>query len=58
MIYSDLIKYIIVVITKTLLMRYIFFFKGEHEHIISTGQYKNYQSFANLQLKTFKDFFS
>ena len=50
--YSDIIEYNIVGDTKTPLMRCIpFISKVKSGDIISTGQYMNYQSFANLQFK-------
>ena len=52
MIYSDVIEYIIVVDTKTPLVRCVpFISKVKNGHIISTGQHMNYQSFKNLQFK-------
>ena len=52
MIYSDIIEYNIVGDTKTPLLRCIpFISKVKNGDIISTGQYMNYQSFTNLQIK-------
>ena len=59
MIYSDIIEYNIVGDTKTPLLRCISFIsKVKNGDIKSTGQYMNYQSFTNLQIKKFlKNFF-
>ena len=52
MIYTDIIEYRIVGDTKTPLLRCIpFISKVKSRDIISTGQYKNYQSLTKLQLK-------
>ena len=51
MIYSDIIEYNIVDDTKTLLRCISFISKVKNGDIISTGQYMNYQSIANLQYK-------
>ena len=54
MIYSDIIANKIVGDTKTPLLRCIpFISKVKNGDIISTGQYKNYQSLTNLQFKKF-----
>ena len=54
MIYSDIIEHKIVGDTKTPLLLCIpFISKVRNGDIISTGQYMNYQSFTNLQLKIF-----
>ena len=58
MIYSDITEYDIVGDTKTSLLRCIFFIcKIKHGDIISAGQYMNYQSFTNLQIKIKKNSF-
>ena len=52
MIYTDLIEYIIVGDTKAPLLRcFLFISKLKSGNIITTGQYMNYQTFSNLQLK-------
>ena len=54
MIYSDIIEYNIVGDTKTPLLRCIpFLSKVKKVDIISTGHYKNYHSFTNLQFKNY-----
>ena len=58
MIYCDIIEYNIVGDTKILLRCISFIFKVKNGDIISTGQYMNYQSIANLQYKKLlKNFF-
>ena len=53
MIYSDIIEYNIFGDTKTPILRCIPFISTvKSGDIIPTGQYKNYQSFANLQFKS------
>ena len=52
MIYSDLVEYNIVGVTKTPLLRcFPFISKLMGGDIITTGQYMNYQTFSNLQAK-------
>ena len=52
MIYSDVVGYNIVGNTKAALLRCIpFISKVKNGHIISTGQYMNYQKFPTLQFK-------
>ena len=53
MIYSDIVEYSIVGDTKApLLRRFPFISKLKGGHIITTGQYMNYQTFGNLQFRT------
>ena len=60
MIYSDLVEYNIVGDAKTPLLRcFPFISKLKGGDIITTGQYVNYQTFSNLQLKPLlKKFFT
>ena len=52
MIYTDLIEYNIVGDTRAPLLRcFPFFSKLRSGDIITTGQYKNYQTFSNLQFR-------
>ena len=52
MIYSDLIEYNIVGDTRTHLLRcFPFISKLKGGDIVTTGQYKNYQTFSNLQFR-------
>ena len=52
MIYTDLIEYNIVGDTKAPLLRcFSFISKLKSGDIITTGQYKNYQTFGNLQFR-------
>ena len=52
MIYSDLVEYNIVGDTKTPLLRcFPFISKLKGKHIITAGQYMNYQTFSNLQFR-------
>ena len=52
MIYTDLIEYNIVGDTKAPLLRcFLFISKLKSGHIITTGQYMNYQTFSNLQFR-------
>ena len=52
MIYTDLIEYKIVGDTKAPLLRcFLFISKLKDGDIITTGQYKNYQKFSNLQFR-------
>ena len=52
MIYTDLIEYNIVSFTKAPLLRcFPFFSKLKSGDIITTGQYMNYQTFSNLQIR-------
>ena len=54
MLYSDIVEYNIVGDTKAALLRCIpFKSKVKNGHIISTGQYMNYQNFPYLQFKKF-----
>ena len=53
MIYTDLIEYNIVGDTKAPLLRcFLFLSKLKAGDIITTGQYMNYQTFSNPQLRT------
>ena len=60
MIYADLIEYNIVGDTKVPLLRCFFFnSKLNAGETITTGQYMNYQTFRNLQMRPlFKVFFT
>ena len=52
MIYTDIVKYIIVGDTKMPLLRYFpFISKFKSGDIITTGQYMNYQTFSNFQFR-------
>ena len=52
MIYSDLVEYNIVGDTKNPLLRcFPFISKLKGAHIITAGQYMNYQTFSNLQFR-------
>ena len=52
MIYKDLIEYKIVGDTRASLLHcFLFLSKLNAGDIITTGQYKNYQTFSNLQFK-------
>ena len=52
MMFSDIVQYNIVGVTKTALLRCIpFISKLKNGGFISTGQYMNYQNFPNLQLE-------
>ena len=52
MIYTDLIEYNVVGDTKAQLVRCFFLIlKSKTEHIITTGQYMNFKTFINMQVK-------
>ena len=52
MVYSDIVEYNLVGDTKAPLLRcFPFISKLKGGHIITTGQYMNYQTFSNLQFR-------